>query len=128
MFNVLTGEHENWLAETWEYNDDFTEITMKLREGITWQDGMPFTAEDVAFTFNLVRDHQDEMVHTAEIHLMDRAEALDALHHQVLPQAGFPELVGHHSYHQPRGNRADIPQARLGGRRGRDDLRLLRPR
>jgi peptide/nickel transport system substrate-binding protein len=77
MFNVLTGEHENWLAESWEYNDDLTELTMKLREGIYWQDGMPFTAEDVAFTFNLVRDHQDEMVHTAEIHLMDRAEALD---------------------------------------------------
>ena len=22
MFNVLTGEYENWLAESWEYNDD----------------------------------------------------------------------------------------------------------
>ncbi|MFZ4663962.1 MAG: hypothetical protein ACOYNY_43595, partial [Caldilineaceae bacterium] len=27
MFNVLTGGYQNWLAESWEYNADFTEIT-----------------------------------------------------------------------------------------------------
>ena len=65
MFNVLTGESENWLAESWSYNSDFTEITMRLRKGIEWSDGMPFTAKDVAFTFNLVRDNQDKMINTA---------------------------------------------------------------
>jgi peptide/nickel transport system substrate-binding protein len=77
MFNVLTGEYENWLAEDWEYNDDFTEITMHLREGIEWHDGTPFTAEDVAFTYNTVRDHQDEVIHGAEISFLDEAIADD---------------------------------------------------
>src|SRR5207302_5692682 len=54
MFNVLTGEYENWLAESWQYNPDFTEVTVKLRKGIEWSDGTPFTSNDVAFTFNVV--------------------------------------------------------------------------
>jgi peptide/nickel transport system substrate-binding protein len=79
MFNVLTGEFENWLAEDWSYNDDFTEITMTLREGIEWSDGTPFTAEDVAFTYNKVRDHQDEVIHGAEISFLEEAIAEDDL-------------------------------------------------
>lgn len=77
MFNVLTGEHENWLAETWEYNADFTEITMTLREGILWSDGTPFTATDVVFTFNLVRDHQNEVINAAEIAFLKEAVEVD---------------------------------------------------
>ena len=49
MYNVLTGEYENWLAESWEYNDSFTVLTVKIRAGIEWADGVPFTARDVAF-------------------------------------------------------------------------------
>ena len=79
MFNVLTGDYENWLAEHWDYNEDFTEITMTLREGIEWSDGEPFTAEDVEFTFNKVRDHQGEVVHGAEISFLDEAIAEDEL-------------------------------------------------
>lgn len=32
------------------YNEDFTQVTIPLREGITWSDGTPFTAADVVFT------------------------------------------------------------------------------
>jgi peptide/nickel transport system substrate-binding protein len=33
-----------------EYNEDFTEMTVHLREGIYWSDGVEFTADDVVFT------------------------------------------------------------------------------
>ena len=79
MFNVLTGEYENWLAEDWSYNDDFTEITMTLREGIEWSDGTPFTADDVVFTFNSVRDKQSEATNAAEIVFLKEAVADDPL-------------------------------------------------
>ena len=40
------------VAKSWEWNDDFTEITFHLREGHKWSDGVPFTSADVAFWLN----------------------------------------------------------------------------
>jgi peptide/nickel transport system substrate-binding protein len=37
---------------------DGTSVTWKLRPGVTWSDGKPFTAEDVAFTFEFIRNPQ----------------------------------------------------------------------
>lgn len=42
--------YSNLAAEPWQYNDDFTQMTVKLREGVTWSDGVEFTAADVKFT------------------------------------------------------------------------------
>jgi peptide/nickel transport system substrate-binding protein len=42
---------EPWLAESWEPNDDFSSWTFNLREGVTFQDGSPLTAEAVRASF-----------------------------------------------------------------------------
>lgn len=42
------------LAESWSWSDDGTELTFKLRKGVRWHDGRPFTANDVECTFNLL--------------------------------------------------------------------------
>lgn len=39
------------------YSDDFTSVTFPLREGVTWSDGEPFTAEDVVFTVETIMAH-----------------------------------------------------------------------
>ena len=39
------------VAESWEVNDDATEFTFKLREGMKWSDGEPFTSADVMFWY-----------------------------------------------------------------------------
>lgn len=40
------------IAQSWAYNDDYTELTFTLRQGHKWSDGAPFTAEDVSFWYN----------------------------------------------------------------------------
>ena len=51
-FDPQTGDLTPWLAESGTWADDTT-FDVTLRSGLTWTDGEPLTAEDVAFTFNL---------------------------------------------------------------------------
>ena len=44
-------------AERPIYNDDFTEMTVKLKEGIYWSDGVEFTADDLVYTVQTQIDH-----------------------------------------------------------------------
>lgn len=53
--NLQTGEFIPWLATGYEYSPDFTSLTVKLRDGVTWNDGVPFTADDVVFTYDMVK-------------------------------------------------------------------------
>jgi len=45
-----------WLAESVEWNDDYTELTVVPRADVTWSDGEDFTADDIVFTFNMYLD------------------------------------------------------------------------
>jgi len=56
--NPQTLEMEPMLAERWEYNADGTVCTFHLRRGVRWHDGQPFTAADVAFTFDATYDER----------------------------------------------------------------------
>jgi peptide/nickel transport system substrate-binding protein len=42
------------LATSWAWKDDGQQLTFKLRQGVRWHDGKPFTAEDVRCTFDLL--------------------------------------------------------------------------
>lgn len=58
IFNALQGGTPEYrLAESYEYSDDLLTLTFTLREGLTWSDGMPLTANDVAFTFDLMAEY-----------------------------------------------------------------------
>ena len=67
MYNVLTGVETPWLAESYTYNADFTSVAVKLRSGITWNDGTPFTSADVKFTVEALRDDDGTLANASEI-------------------------------------------------------------
>jgi peptide/nickel transport system substrate-binding protein len=48
------------LATSWSWNEDGTELTLPLRQGITWHDGKPFTAKDVQCTWDLLTGKASE--------------------------------------------------------------------
>ena len=56
-YDPLTNTMIPWLAESGEWvGDNVYEVT--LREGLTWSDGAPLTAEDVVFTMNLANQYE----------------------------------------------------------------------
>ena len=52
--NDDTNEWEPALAESWEISKDGKTFTFKLRQGVTWHDGKPVTAEDVKFSLEVI--------------------------------------------------------------------------
>lgn len=54
--NYATGDIVPWLAESHEYSADYKTLKIYIRKGVTWSDGEPFTAHDVAYTMNLAMD------------------------------------------------------------------------
>jgi len=52
--NPQTLEWEGLLARDWSVSDDGLTFVFKLRDGLTFSDGAPLTAEDVAFTFRFI--------------------------------------------------------------------------
>lgn len=59
VFESLTyvdpeGNIEPQLAKSWDISDDGKTYTFHLQEGVKWHDGEPFTANDVAFTYNFM--------------------------------------------------------------------------
>jgi len=53
------------VAKSWEVSPDGLTWTFKLNQGITWHDGQPVTADDVAFTFNYIVDNNMPILATA---------------------------------------------------------------
>ncbi len=47
-----------WLATKWDWSDNFKKLVLTIRDGVKFSDGRPMTAEDAAFTFQLLRDNK----------------------------------------------------------------------
>jgi ABC-type transport system substrate-binding protein len=75
--NLQTGEYIPWLAEDYEYNDDFTAITVHLRPGIKWNDGEDFTPDDVIFTYNTLLENPGMTWASEVASWVESVEALD---------------------------------------------------
>ena len=88
------------LAESWAWDEARTKLTVKLRQGVTWHDGKPFTARDVQCTWDkIVGKHPDQLrgnprgvwwSNLKEVTVSGDFEATFVLGR---PQASFPALL-----------------------------------
>jgi peptide/nickel transport system substrate-binding protein len=82
FWSQVSADPEPWLAERAEPNADSTVWTVTLRDGVTWHDGEPFTADDVVFSFQYYSDQRAASGryahHVFDVPPLASAEAVDA--------------------------------------------------
>lgn len=57
-YSVFADKEIPWLAESSEYNKDYTVLTIKMRKGAMWNDGKPITSADVKFTLDTYKKNE----------------------------------------------------------------------
>lgn len=76
IFDTMVWKDQNGyvpaLAESWQLEDEA--YVFNLRKNVTWHDGEPFTANDVVFTINYIKEHPYQWVNSKPV---KNAEALD---------------------------------------------------
>ncbi len=70
------GKLQNYLAESWQ-NETPTSWIVKLKKGVKWHDGSPFTAKDVVFSVQRLLDPATKSIWTAVYSYVTGAEAID---------------------------------------------------
>ncbi|CUR60217.1 putative Extracellular solute-binding protein family 5 [metagenome] len=103
-YNMEDISPEPGLATTWETTDDGLSWTFDIREGVTWSDGEPLTAADIAYTYNRVMSGNIEgATWSSYLNGVDTVEAPDATHvvltmkrpNAVLPLLPIPIVPEH---------------------------------
>ena len=74
---IYADKEAPWLAESMTYNDDFTELTIKLQPEAAWSDGTPLTSKDVVFTFEGQMNNDKLPYHAAFDQFVQEVTATD---------------------------------------------------
>lgn len=114
VLHGFDGEIYPALAESWEFNEDGTVWTFKLREDVTFHSGEQFTAEHVVDHFNRWKD----MPTSAKIALLESVEAEDD--YTVVFTLSSSTLVFLNNISQTEWAYASIPNANLVAELGND--------
>jgi len=85
-FDAKTLEPRPELATAWEVSPDGKVWTFTIRSDSKWQDGVPVTASDVAFTFNYINDNQLLNLSTYT-NGITKAEVVDDTHVKIYTKA-----------------------------------------
>lgn len=120
FYSAYADETIPWLATGAEYNADFTELVVSIREGVEWSDGTPFTAKDVAFTLNMLMTQAPKLRNSAEVkQWVKEATAVDDLTAKIVfnlprPRFLFSHMTGKFDtgiYWVPEHIYKDVPDA-----------------
>ena len=83
-----------WIAESHEFNEDYTEITVKIRPGVEWGDGHPWTAHDFVFTISMLKDNAPQLMYSTDMAAWgEAAVALNDLSARITLKAPNPRFL-----------------------------------
>src|SRR5690606_22407701 len=91
------GTAEPLLAESYEVSDDGLVYTIKLRQGVKFHNGAEMTAEDVAYSYNYIRDPENGSPGAGDFSMITGVKALDPVTVEVrldAPNASLPMTMG----------------------------------
>ncbi len=54
ILNYETGNFDPWVGESMKSNDKLDQWTLKIKKGVMWSDGQPYTSKDIVFTINML--------------------------------------------------------------------------
>ncbi|MBL6598204.1 MAG: ABC transporter substrate-binding protein, partial [Alphaproteobacteria bacterium] len=91
------------VAKSWEWNSDFTKLTINLRKGHKWSDGAPFTSADVKFWYddmvfdtNIIKKPKDYVLVAGKRMTVDTPDATTVVFNLPAPKPG---LLAHFATH-----------------------------
>ena len=91
--NLETGKLEPWLAESGEYSNNGKTVTIKLRKGAKWADGVDFTADDVKFTIDMLKANP-KLMYSGEMNLwVESVTVVDPLTVQIELKSPNPRFL-----------------------------------
>ena len=53
-----TSDPKPWLASKWDWADSYSTLTLTVRDNVKWSDGSTMTADDVAYSFQIMKDNK----------------------------------------------------------------------
>jgi len=95
------------LAQSWDVSPDGTELTFHLRPDVLWQDGKPFTAQDVVWSYDMLQRISAD--NTSMLHIQEHVKSVEAVdpvtstvrftldqrYSPILADLAFPILPSH---------------------------------
>jgi peptide/nickel transport system substrate-binding protein len=91
--NVNGGQFTPMLASSYQWNSDNTKVTFTIRPNVKWNDGQAFTADDVVFTFNLMKQYAAADTNGVWSYLKDVTATDSSTVVMTFQKAYPPELV-----------------------------------
>lgn len=90
-------EYVGLLADSWTVSADGTEWLIQLRDGVKWQDGEVFNADDVVFTFGTIVDHMEDETATfarkADVKVIESVEKVSDLEVKIITKSSVANFV-----------------------------------
>ena len=93
-YNAFKNEIIPWISTGHSFENNYTKVTIQIRDGVYWSDGVPWTAHDLVFTINMLKDNAPSLTYSTDLeNWVKTAIATDSLTAEIELTAPNPRFV-----------------------------------